>query len=32
MLGDLNDRVGNEVIEGIVGQHGVPGRKESDEK
>ena len=24
--GDLNARVGNEVIEGIVGQHGVPGR------
>ena len=26
VLGDLNERVGNEVIEGIVGQHGVPGR------
>ena len=25
VLGDLNARVGNEVIEGIVGQHGVPG-------
>ena len=28
MLGDLNARVGNEVIEGIVGRHGVPGRNE----
>ena len=27
VLGDLNAGVGNEVIEGIVGQHGVPGRK-----
>ena len=26
VLGDLNDRVGNEVVEGIVGQHGVPRR------
>ena len=25
-------RVGNEVIEGIVGQHGVPGRNESGER
>ena len=25
-LGELNARVGNEVIEGIVGWHGVPGR------
>ena len=32
MLGDLNIRVGNEVIEGIVGQHGVPGRNESAER
>ena len=32
MLGDLNARVGNEVIEGIVGQHGVPGRNESGER
>ena len=24
---DLNPRVGNEVIEGIVGQHGVRGRE-----
>ena len=24
VLGDLNARVGNEVIEGIVGRHGVP--------
>ena len=31
MLGDLNARVRNEVIEGIVGQHGVPGRNESGE-
>ena len=28
MLGDLNARGGNEVIEGTVGQHGVPGRNE----
>ena len=27
VLGDLNVRVGNEMIEGIVGEHGVPGRK-----
>ena len=27
VLGDLNPRVGNEVIEGIVGRHGVPGTK-----
>ena len=26
VLGDFNSRVGNEVIEGIVGQHGVRGR------
>ena len=26
VLGDLDARVGNEVIEGIVGRHGVPGR------
>ena len=32
MLGDLNARLGNEVIEGIIGQHGVPGRNESDEQ
>ena len=32
VLGDLNARVGNEVIEGIVGQHGVPGRNESGER
>ena len=30
--GDLNVRVGNEVIEGIVGRHGVPGRNESGER
>ena len=30
--GDLNARVGNEVIEGIVGQHGVPGRNESGKR
>ena len=29
VLGDLNARVGNEVIEGIVGRHGLPGRNES---
>ena len=32
MLGDLNARVGNEVIEWIVGRHGVPGRNESGER
>ena len=32
MHGDLNARVGNEVIEGIVGRHGVPGRNESGER
>ena len=32
VLGDLNARVGNEVIEGIVGQDGVPGRNESGER
>ena len=32
VLGDLNARVGNEVIEGIVGQHGVPRRDESGER
>ena len=31
VLGDLNARVGNEVIEGIVGQHRVPGRDETGE-
>ena len=30
-LGDLNARVGNEVIEGIVGHHGIPGRNESQQ-
>ena len=30
--GDLNARVGNEAIEGIVGQHGVLGRNESGER
>ena len=29
VLGDFNARVGKEVIEGIVGRHGVPGRNES---
>ena len=28
VYGDLNARVGNEVIEGIVGQHGITGRNE----
>ena len=32
VLGDINARVGNEVIEGIVGQYGVPGRNESGER
>ena len=32
VLGDLNARVGSEVIEGIVGQYGVPGRNESGER
>ena len=30
-IGDLNAREGNEVIEGIVEQHRVPGRNESGE-
>ena len=30
--GDLNARVGNEVIKGIVGRHGVPGTNESGER
>ena len=29
---DLNARVGNKVIEAIVGRHGVPGRNESGEQ
>ena len=32
VIGDLNVRVENEVIELIVGQHGVPGRNESGER
>ena len=32
VLGDLKARVGNEVIEWIVEQHGVPGRNESGER
>ena len=32
LLGNLNARVGNEVIEGIVGRHGVPRRNESGER
>ena len=32
VLGDLNARVGNEVIEGIVGWHGVPERNESGKR
>ena len=32
VLADLNARVGNEMIEGIVGRHGVPGRNESGER
>ena len=31
MLGDLNARVGNGEMEGVVGKHGVPGRNESGE-
>ena len=32
VLEDLNSRVRNEVIEGIVGRHGEPGRNESGER
>ena len=32
MLGDLNARVGNEIIGEIVGQHGMPGRNESGKR
>ena len=32
VLGDLNARVGNDVIEGRVGWHLVPGRNESGER
>ena len=32
VFGDLNTRVGNEVIEGVVGRHGVTGRNESGER
>ena len=32
VLGDMTARVGNEVIEGIIGWHGVPGRTESGEQ
>ena len=32
VVGDLNARVGNEVVEIIVGQHGVPGRNEGGER
>ena len=32
VLGDLNTKVGNEVIEGIVRQHGVPGKNENGER
>ena len=32
VLGDLNAGVGNEVIEGIVGRHGLKGRNESGER
>ena len=31
VLGDLNARVGNEVMEGICGKYGVAGRNESGE-
>ena len=32
VLGDLNARARNEVIEGIVGRHGVPRKNESGER
>ena len=32
VLGDLNVRVGNKLIEWIVGRHGVPGRNDSGER
>ena len=32
VLGDLNARVGNEVIEGTVGRHGVSGERLLEEK
>ena len=32
VLGDFNARGRNEVIEGIVGRHGVPGRNKSGER
>ena len=32
VIGDLNARVGTDVIEGIVGRHGVSGRNESGER
>jgi len=32
LLGDLNARVGNALVEGVVGVHGVPGRNENGEK
>ena len=31
VLGDLNARVGDEMIDGVVGNYGVPGRNESGE-
>ena len=32
VLGDLNDRVGNGGIEGVLGSYGVPGVNESGER
>ena len=32
VLGELNLRMGNKVIEGIVGQYGVTGRNEGAER
>ena len=32
VMGDLNARVGNEVVENVVGRYGVPGRNESGVK
>ena len=32
MLGDLNARVGDGEVEGVVGKYGVPGENESGER
>ncbi|WP_435331512.1 hypothetical protein, partial [Klebsiella pneumoniae] len=31
-MGDLNARVGDTAVEGVVGRYGVPGRNDSGEK